>query len=214
MRSRAGRVVARLCLRRSMPPRSCSAGRFWRCPSWDSPRLLSIFAVALHEGVGRRVCGPDECQCSIDGETAMEVILLERVAKLGQMGDVVRVKDGFARNYLLPKGKALRATKDNRTRFEKMKVELEARNLAQKGDAEKIAQKLDDRIAQGACFAAPRSRSDNQRQRRAQRRRGSTARPRRGHHRRPRGRRGSRRGGRSGGGGLLRAGSRPGAPDA
>jgi len=58
----------------------------------------------------------------------MEVILLERVAKLGQMGDVVRVKDGFARNYLLPKGKALRATKDNRTRFEKMKVELEARN--------------------------------------------------------------------------------------
>jgi len=46
----------------------------------------------------------------------MEVILLERVAKLGQMGDVVRVKDGFARNYLLPKGKALRATKDNRTK--------------------------------------------------------------------------------------------------
>jgi large subunit ribosomal protein L9 len=58
----------------------------------------------------------------------MEVILLERVAKLGQMGDVVRVKDGFARNYLLP---------------EKMKVELEARNLEQKGEAEKIAQKLD-----------------------------------------------------------------------
>ena len=70
----------------------------------------------------------------------MEVILLERVAKLGQMGDVVRVKDGFARNYLLPKGKALRATKDNRTRFEKMKVELEARNLAHNGEAEKIAQ--------------------------------------------------------------------------
>src|SRR5262245_34715427 len=82
-------------------------------------------------------------RCSIDGETVMEVILLERVAKLGQMGDVVRVKDGFARNYLLPQGKALRATKDNRTRFEKMKVELEARNLEQKGEAEKIAQKLD-----------------------------------------------------------------------
>src|SRR5260370_2779503 len=80
---------------------------------------------------------------SIDGETVMEVILLERVAKLGQMGDVVRVKDGFARNYLLRQGKALRATKDNRTRFEKMKVELEARNLEQKGEAEKIAQKLD-----------------------------------------------------------------------
>jgi large subunit ribosomal protein L9 len=72
----------------------------------------------------------------------MEVILLERVAKLGQMGDVVRVKDGFARNFLLPKGKALRATKDNRARFETMKVELEARNLAQKSDAEKVAEKL------------------------------------------------------------------------
>jgi large subunit ribosomal protein L9 len=73
----------------------------------------------------------------------MEVILLERVAKLGQMGDVVRVKDGFARNYLLPKGKALRATKENRSRFENMKVELEARNLEHKGEAEQIAQKLD-----------------------------------------------------------------------
>jgi large subunit ribosomal protein L9 len=73
----------------------------------------------------------------------MEVILLERVAKLGQMGDVVRVKDGFARNYLLPKGKALRATSENRARFEGMKVELEARNLEHRGDAEKIAQKLD-----------------------------------------------------------------------
>jgi len=75
----------------------------------------------------------------------MQVILLERVAKLGQMGDVVRVKDGFARNYLLPKGKALRATKENRARFENMKVELEARNLEQKGEAEKIARKLDGR---------------------------------------------------------------------
>jgi large subunit ribosomal protein L9 len=73
----------------------------------------------------------------------MEVILLERVAKLGQMGDVVRVKDGFARNFLLPKGKALRATKENRSRFETMKVDLEARNLEQKGEAEKIARKLD-----------------------------------------------------------------------
>ncbi len=73
----------------------------------------------------------------------MEVILLERVAKLGQMGEVVRVKDGFARNYLLPKGKALRATKENRSRFETMKVELEARNLEQKSEAEKIAKKLD-----------------------------------------------------------------------
>ena len=73
----------------------------------------------------------------------MEVILLERVAKLGQMGEVVRVKDGFARNFLLPQGKALRATKDNRTKFEGMKVQLETRNLELKGDADKIAAKLD-----------------------------------------------------------------------
>ncbi|MEA2952438.1 MAG: large subunit ribosomal protein [Alphaproteobacteria bacterium] len=72
----------------------------------------------------------------------MEVILLERVAKLGQMGEVVRVKDGFARNYLLPKGKALRATEDNRSRFEGMKVELTARNVELRGEAEKIGAKV------------------------------------------------------------------------
>jgi large subunit ribosomal protein L9 len=72
----------------------------------------------------------------------MEVILLERIGKLGQMGDVVRVKDGFARNFLLPKGKALRATKENRSRFETMKAELEARNLENRGEAQKIADKL------------------------------------------------------------------------
>ena len=72
----------------------------------------------------------------------MEVILLERVAKLGQMGDVVRVKDGFARNYLLPKGKALRASEANRSRFETMKIDLEARNLEQRGEAEKVAERL------------------------------------------------------------------------
>jgi large subunit ribosomal protein L9 len=72
----------------------------------------------------------------------MEVILLERVANLGQMGEVVRVKDGFARNFLLPRGKALRATEGNRTRFETMKVELEARNLELKSEAEKVGSKL------------------------------------------------------------------------
>jgi len=73
----------------------------------------------------------------------MDVILLERVGKLGQMGDVVRVKDGFARNFLLPRGKALRATADNRSRFEAMKADLQARNLELKGGAEKLATKLD-----------------------------------------------------------------------
>jgi large subunit ribosomal protein L9 len=72
----------------------------------------------------------------------MEVILLERVAKLGQMGDVVRVKDGFARNFLLPRGKALRATTENRSRFESMKSELEARSAALKTDASAVAEKL------------------------------------------------------------------------
>lgn len=75
----------------------------------------------------------------------MEVILLERVAKLGQMGDVVRVKDGFARNFLLPRNKALRATADNRARFDGMKADLEARNLKAKGEATKVAEKIDGR---------------------------------------------------------------------
>ena len=75
----------------------------------------------------------------------MEVILLERVAKLGQMGEVVRVKDGFARNFLLPQGKALRATKDNRAKYETMKADLEARNIEQKAEAKKVAEKIEGR---------------------------------------------------------------------
>ena len=75
----------------------------------------------------------------------MEVILLERVAKLGQMGEVVRVKDGYARNFLLKRGKALRATTDNRGKYEGMKADLEARNLEAKGEAEKVAEKIDGR---------------------------------------------------------------------
>lgn len=73
----------------------------------------------------------------------MEVILLERIGKLGQMGDVVRVKDGFARNFLLPRGKALRATADNKKRFEGMKAELQAKSLELKGTAGTLANKLD-----------------------------------------------------------------------
>ncbi|MBU6156606.1 MAG: 50S ribosomal protein L9 [Alphaproteobacteria bacterium] len=73
----------------------------------------------------------------------MQVILLERVEKLGQMGDVVKVKDGFARNFLLPRKKALRATKDNVKKFEGQKAQLEARNLAARKEAEAVATKLD-----------------------------------------------------------------------
>ncbi|MEM8813591.1 MAG: 50S ribosomal protein L9 [Pseudomonadota bacterium] len=73
----------------------------------------------------------------------MQVILLERVAKLGQMGDVVKVRDGFARNFLLPQGKALRATKDNMERFESERVQLEARNLERKSEATGVAGKME-----------------------------------------------------------------------
>jgi len=73
----------------------------------------------------------------------MEVILLERVARLGQMGETVRVKDGFARNFLLPRGKALRATEANKKKFEGQRQQLEARNLELKKEAESVAAKLD-----------------------------------------------------------------------
>jgi large subunit ribosomal protein L9 len=73
----------------------------------------------------------------------MQVILLERVPKLGQMGEVVRVKDGFGRNFLLPRGKALRATAANRKKFEDQRVTLETRNLELKSEAAAVAEKLD-----------------------------------------------------------------------
>jgi large subunit ribosomal protein L9 len=73
----------------------------------------------------------------------MEVILLERVAKLGQMGETVRVRDGFARNFLLARGKALRATKENKERFETQRSQLEARNLELRKEAEAVGEKLD-----------------------------------------------------------------------
>lgn len=73
----------------------------------------------------------------------IEVILLERIERLGQMGDVVRVRPGFARNFLLPKKKALRATKDNLAFFETQRAHLEAANLARKAEAEQVAKKID-----------------------------------------------------------------------
>ena len=75
----------------------------------------------------------------------MQVVLLERIDKLGQMGDVVTVKDGFARNYLVPQGKALRATKGNLADFERRRVQLEAANLERKGEAERLAERIDGR---------------------------------------------------------------------
>jgi len=86
----------------------------------------------------------------------MEVILLERISRLGQMGDVVRVKDGFARNFLLPRGKALRATDENRTRFEGMKSDLQARSAALKAEAGQVAEKID-----GKSFTVLRQASES-----------------------------------------------------
>ena len=85
----------------------------------------------------------------------MDVILLERVAKLGQMGEVVKVKDGYARNFLLPQGKALRANASNIARFENDKAHLEARNLETRKEAEALGGKLD-----GQVFIVIRSASD------------------------------------------------------
>ena len=85
----------------------------------------------------------------------MQIILMERVAKLGQMGDVVNVKQGYARNFLIPSGKALRASEANIARFESQKVQLEAQNLETKTEAEALANKLD-----GKQFIVIRSASD------------------------------------------------------
>ena len=86
----------------------------------------------------------------------MQVILLERVAKLGQMGEVVEVKPGYARNYLLPQGKALTASQANIASFEAQKAQLEARNLETKKEAESLAEKLE-----GQQFVVIRSASDS-----------------------------------------------------
>lgn len=86
----------------------------------------------------------------------MDVILLERVAKLGQMGEVVSVKEGYARNYLLPQKKALRANEMNKAAFEDQKAQLEARNLETKKEAEALGEKL-----AGQQFVVIRSASDS-----------------------------------------------------
>jgi large subunit ribosomal protein L9 len=85
----------------------------------------------------------------------MQVILLQRISKLGQMGDVVNVRDGYARNFLLPQKKAMRATEDNRKYFESQRAQLEGENLAHKQEAEQVAEKLN-----GQLFIAIRQAGD------------------------------------------------------
>jgi large subunit ribosomal protein L9 len=82
----------------------------------------------------------------------MNVILLERIARLGQMGETVKVRDGYARNFLLPQGKALRSNEANKKRFDAERATLEARNLERKGEAEQVAEAL-----QGKIFVMVRS---------------------------------------------------------
>ncbi|MBN9044415.1 MAG: 50S ribosomal protein L9 [Rhizobiales bacterium] len=82
----------------------------------------------------------------------MEVILLERIGRLGQMGETVKVKDGYARNFLLPQGKALRANEANKKKFEGQRAQLEAQNLERKNEAQSVAEKLD-----GKSFIVVRS---------------------------------------------------------
>jgi large subunit ribosomal protein L9 len=86
----------------------------------------------------------------------MEIILLERMGRLGQIGDVVTVKDGYARNFLLPQGKALRATAENRKRFENERAQLEARDLERKTEAEAVSEKI-----AGESFIVIRQAGDN-----------------------------------------------------
>ena len=85
----------------------------------------------------------------------MQVILLQRIGRLGQMGDIVNVKDGYARNFLLPQKKALRATEDNRKHFESQRAQLQANNLELKKEAEAVSEKLDKKV-----FVAIRSAGD------------------------------------------------------
>jgi large subunit ribosomal protein L9 len=73
---------------------------------------------------------------------SVEVILLQRVDKLGHMGEIVKVKPGFARNFLLPQKKAIRASKDNLARFEQQRVQLEAQNIKRRGEAERVAERI------------------------------------------------------------------------
>src|SRR5215831_20536035 len=109
----------------------------------------SAFANAFCAAARHRRCrplkstpeNPTHSTATLQKENVMEVILLERVAKLGQMGEVVKVRDGYARNFLLKRKKALRATAENRAKFDNMKADLEARNLKAKGEASKVAEK-------------------------------------------------------------------------
>src|SRR5438445_780730 len=107
----------------------CSAGRFSRSLFWGCWRAGWGCAAGWHlRGV----------------RTMVDLILLERIDKLGQMGQVVKVKPGYARNYLLPQKKAMRATKDNLAYFDTQRAQLEATNLQRKAEASQVAEKMTD----------------------------------------------------------------------
>src|SRR5712672_274115 len=146
--SRAGCRAAASCWSESIRPSPSSAGRSCssRCSASSTSR--SICAPASPRCAARPPPSPERnfhtpSKPGPQRRPAMEVILLERVGRLGHMGDIVRVKDGFARNFLLPKGKALRATKENKAKYEVMKGDLEVRNVEMRGEAQKIGGGLD-----------------------------------------------------------------------
>src|SRR6266540_3609858 len=112
----------------SIRRRPCSAGRSWWWQSSGCSKAGSGCATAWHLK---------------EQATMVDLILLERVEKLGQMGQVVKVKPGYARNYLLPQKKAMRATKENLAYFETQRAQLEANNLHRKSEAGEVAEKLD-----------------------------------------------------------------------
>src|SRR5262245_34867818 len=134
----AARRSAPFCLQPSISEFCCWAGLpslspFSALPSRCSACASVVSLPAVAEQADKK------------GVSIMQVILLERIGRLGQMGDVVTVKDGFARNYLLPQGKALRATDANRKRFERERSQLEARDLELKSEAQAVSAKLDGR---------------------------------------------------------------------
>src|SRR5260370_21028093 len=143
----------RSCWSRSTPRCWCSAGRSssGRCSGSSTPRSICVGAPPRCAVRARRSREQDfarrktshSSDTSDQRRATMEVMLLERVGRLGHMGDIVRVKDGFARNFLLPKGKALRATKENKAKYEGMKETLETRNVELRGAAQQIGSGLD-----------------------------------------------------------------------
>src|SRR5262249_20369112 len=131
------RVLARLNLRRRRAVHMARARNGGAWPCRRRVRLSSTLLALAASAAASPLKFSLQPFTSLQRRTNMEVILLERVAKLGQMGEIVKVRDGYARNFLLKRKKALRATAENRAKYDGMKAELEANNLQAKSEASK-----------------------------------------------------------------------------